>query len=110
MEAATRLRRLGYDNVGIHIGDGSLGWAEHAPYDKIIVTAAAEVMPPALLQQLRPGGRMVLPTGLVEDQRLTVVEKDGAGRAHVRELCPSGSVCSRRCGERRRRDASCRGQ
>ena len=86
VEAASRLRRLGYANVGIHIGDGSLGWAEHAPYDKIIVTAAAELVPPALLQQLKPGGRMVLPTGLAEDQKLTVVEKDVAGRAHVREL------------------------
>jgi protein-L-isoaspartate(D-aspartate) O-methyltransferase len=86
VEAAARLRRLGYLNVGIHIGDGSLGWAEHAPYDKIIVTAAAELVPPALLQQLKPGGRMVLPTGLAEDQTLTVVEKDVAGRARIREL------------------------
>jgi protein-L-isoaspartate(D-aspartate) O-methyltransferase len=80
--AGARLRQLGYDNIG----DGSLGWAEHAPYDKIIVTAAAELVPPALLQQLQPGGRMVLPTGLSEDQKLTVVEKDAAGRAQVREL------------------------
>jgi protein-L-isoaspartate(D-aspartate) O-methyltransferase len=86
VEAAARLRRLGYDNIGIHIGDGSLGWAEHAPYDKIIVSAAAKLVPPALLQQLKPGGRMVLPTALTEDQKLTVVEKDAAGRAHVREL------------------------
>jgi protein-L-isoaspartate(D-aspartate) O-methyltransferase len=87
VEAAARLRRLGYDiNIGIHIGDGSLGWAEHAPYDKILVTAAAELVPLALLQQLKPGGRMVLPTGLAEDQKLTVVEKDVAGRARIREL------------------------
>ena len=86
VEAEARLRRLGYNNIGIHIGDGSLGWAEHAPYDKIIVTAAAELVPPALLLQLRPGGRMVLPTGLAEDQKLTVVDKDAAGRPHVREL------------------------
>jgi protein-L-isoaspartate(D-aspartate) O-methyltransferase len=86
VEAAARLRRLGYENVGIHIGDGSLGWAEHAPYDKIIVTAAAKLVPPALLQQLKPGGRMVLPTALTEDQKLTVVEKDAVGRAHVRKL------------------------
>jgi protein-L-isoaspartate(D-aspartate) O-methyltransferase len=88
VEAAARLRRLGYENVGIHIGDGSLGWAEHAPYDKIIVTAAAKLVPPALLQQLKPGGRMVPPTALTEDQKLTMVEKDAAGRAHVRELMP----------------------
>jgi protein-L-isoaspartate(D-aspartate) O-methyltransferase len=88
VEADVRLRRLGYDNIGVHIGDGSLGWAEHAPYDKIIVTAAAELVPPVLLQQLRPGGRMVLPTGLAEDQKLTVVEKDAAGRARIQELMP----------------------
>jgi protein-L-isoaspartate(D-aspartate) O-methyltransferase len=86
VEAEARLRRLGYDNIGIHIGDGSIGWAEHAPYDKIIVTAAAELVPPALLHQLKPGGRMVLPTGLTEDQKLTVVEKDAAGRTRLREL------------------------
>ena len=86
VEAESRLRQLGYDNVGVHIGDGSLGWAEHAPYDKIIVSAAAELVPPALLQQLKPGGRMVLPIALAEDQKLTVVEKDVAGRTHVREV------------------------
>jgi protein-L-isoaspartate(D-aspartate) O-methyltransferase len=86
VEAEARVRRLGYDNISIHIGDGSLGWADHAPYDKIIVAAAAELVPPALLLQLRPGGRMVLPTGLADDQKLTVVEKDGAGRAHLRDL------------------------
>jgi protein-L-isoaspartate(D-aspartate) O-methyltransferase len=86
VEAAACLRRLGYDNIDIHIGDGSLGWAEHAPYDKIIVSAAAKLVPPALLEQLKPGGRMVLPTGLAEDQKLTVVEKDVAGRTRTREL------------------------
>jgi protein-L-isoaspartate(D-aspartate) O-methyltransferase len=88
VEAESRLRRLGYDNVGVHIGDGSLGWVEHAPYDKVIVTAAAELVPPALLQQLRPGGRMVLPAGLAGDQKLTVVEKDAGGRARIQELMP----------------------
>ena len=86
VEAAACLRRLGYDNIDIHIGDGSLGWAEHAPYDKIIVSAAAKLVPPALLEQLKPGGRMVLPIALAEDQKLTAVEKDVAGRAHVREV------------------------
>ncbi len=87
-EAEARLGALGVSNVGIRIGDGSRGWAEHAPFDRIMVTAAAELIPPALLQQLKPGGRMVLPTGLPEDQKLTVVDKDTSGRTHLRELMP----------------------
>jgi len=87
-EAEERLRGLGYDNVGIRIGDGALGWADHAPFDRIIVTAAAELAPPALIQQLKPGGRMVLPTGTAEQQKLTVVEKDAAGRTRIRQLMP----------------------
>ena len=85
-EAEARLRQLGYANVGVRIGDGSRGWPEHAPFDKIIVTAAADLVPPALIAQLKPGGRMVLPTGLSEMQRLTVVEKDAAGEVELREL------------------------
>jgi protein-L-isoaspartate(D-aspartate) O-methyltransferase len=85
-EAEERLRQLGCGNVGIRIGDGALGWADHAPYDKIIVTSAAELVPPALIQQLKSGGKMVLPTGPAEGQKLTVVEKDAAGRTRLREL------------------------
>jgi protein-L-isoaspartate(D-aspartate) O-methyltransferase len=85
-EAEERLRRLGYDNVGIRIGDGALGWREHAPYDKIIVAAAAEAVPAALLDQLKPGGRLVLPVGPAEEQKLTVVQKDAEGRVHTQEL------------------------
>jgi protein-L-isoaspartate(D-aspartate) O-methyltransferase len=85
-EAEKRLRQLGCGNVGLRIGDGAVGWADHAPYDKIIVTSAAELAPPALIQQLKPGGRMVLPTGPSEGQKLTVVEKDTAGQTRLREL------------------------
>jgi protein-L-isoaspartate(D-aspartate) O-methyltransferase len=87
-EAEARLRRLGYANVGIRIGDGSRGWAEHAPFDKIMVTAAAELTPPALIEQLKPGGRMVLPTGPAAMQRVTAVDKSPTGRVELRELMP----------------------
>ena len=88
LEAEARLARLGYPNVEIRVGDGSRGWAEHAPFDKILVAAAAEVVPPALVEQLRPGGRMVLPLGGEEAQMLTVVDKDAAGQVTRRELLP----------------------
>ena len=87
-EAEARLRRLGYANVGIRIGDGSRGWAEHAPFDKILVTAAAELTPPALIEQLKPGGRMVLPVGATDAQTLTVLDKDALGRVTRRQLLP----------------------
>jgi protein-L-isoaspartate(D-aspartate) O-methyltransferase len=87
-EAGARLTRLGYRNVEIRIGDGSRGWAQHAPFDKILVAAAAEKPPSALLEQLRPGGRMVLPLGSAEGQLLTVVEKDAEGRIAGRASLP----------------------
>jgi protein-L-isoaspartate(D-aspartate) O-methyltransferase len=86
--AETRLRRLGYAHVGIRICDGLRGWAEHAPFDKIIVTAATELMPQALIEQLKPGGRMVLPMGPSAMQKLTVIDKDAAGRVELRKLIP----------------------
>ena len=61
--AGERLRRLGYDNIRIHVGDGTLGWLEHAPYDAIIVTAGAPKVPKPLLEQLAGGGRLLLPVG-----------------------------------------------
>ena len=73
-QAAERLRTLGYRNIATQIGDGSCGWPEHAPYDAIVVAAAPSEIPPALLEQLAPGGRMVLPVGESE-QRLTVVTR-----------------------------------
>jgi protein-L-isoaspartate(D-aspartate) O-methyltransferase len=86
--AEARLERLGYSKIGIRVGDGSRGWAEHAPFDKILVAAGAERVPPALLEQLKPGGRMVLPLGPAEGQRLTVVDKEADGDTRVRELIP----------------------
>ena len=87
-EAETLLTGLGYGNVGIHIGDGSRGWADHAPYDKIMVTAAAIEPPEALLDQLKPGGRMVLPVGPTDSQRLTIIDKDQAGQFRFEKHIP----------------------
>ena len=83
-----RLHQLGYSNVTVGIGDGTRGWAEHAPFDKILVTAAAEVPPTALLDQLAPGGRMVLPLGPEEIQQLTVIDKADDGRVRTQTVIP----------------------
>jgi protein-L-isoaspartate(D-aspartate) O-methyltransferase len=87
-QAERRLQRLGYLDVGLRVGDGSRGWPEHAPYDKILVTAAAERVPSALLDQLRPGGRIVMPLGGTEAQMLATVDKGGEGPARVRRVMP----------------------
>ena len=72
----------------VRVGDGSAGWIEQAPFDKIMVAAAPDLVPPALIHQLNPGGRMVLPAGLPVAQQLVVVDKDGTGRTRTRELLP----------------------
>ncbi len=87
-EAETRLRQIGCFNVEIRVGDGSRGWSDHAPYDKIVVTAAADKPPGALVQQLKPGGRMVLPMGADEAQVLAVVDKEADGKIRVHESIP----------------------
>lgn len=74
-QSAERLRRLGYGNVQVHIGDGTLGWPEDAPFDAIVVTAAAPDIPPPLAAQLANGGRLIIPVGTPEEQRLLRVEK-----------------------------------
>ena len=81
-----RLTGLGYKNIALRVGNGALGWAEHAPYDRIMVTAAPDLIPASLLQQLKPGGRMVLPTGIPDRQQLMLVEKSGQGRISTREI------------------------
>ena len=87
-EAETRLRLLGYHNIEVRVGDGAQGWPEYAPFERILVTAGAQRVPEALFAQLAPGGRMVLPTGVPDDQRLTVVEKDRKGRMLMRSVMP----------------------
>lgn len=87
-EAARRLRRLGYTNIEIKIANGYYGWPEHAPYDKVIVTAAPELIPPPLINQFKPGGRMVIPAGLSDSQQLILVEKSLDGRLTTKELLP----------------------
>jgi protein-L-isoaspartate(D-aspartate) O-methyltransferase len=77
--ARANLERLGYTNVHTKIGDGYHGWTEHAPFDAILVTAAPDEVPAALLAQLRPGGRMVIPVGRRLDQNLMVVAKAADG-------------------------------
>ena len=87
--ARERLKRLGYRNVEVRVGDGYYGWPEAAPFDAILVTAAASHVPPPLVRQLRPGGRMVIPVGSpFLTQHLTVVEKDEAGRVTTRQILP----------------------
>jgi len=76
--AAARLKNLGYDNVNVKITDGYFGWPEHGPYDAIIVTAAAEFVPPPLLEQLKEGGKIVIPIGSpFMNQMLMLIEKKG---------------------------------
>ena len=87
--AASVLRRLGYANVTVRSGDGYLGWPDEAPFDVILVTAAPEAVPAALVAQLKPGGRLVVPVGPVHDvQDLQVIEKDAAGRVSTRSVIP----------------------
>ena len=87
--AAERLARLEYDNVTARIGDGYYGWKEHAPFDLIIVTAAASHIPPSLIEQLKPGGRMIIPisTGFYVEY-LMYVEKQLDGSVHTEQGLP----------------------
>ncbi len=86
-EATARLERLGYDNVTTKIGDGYHGWEEHAPFDAIVVTAAASHVPPALVRQLKPGGRMIIPVGgRFMVQQLLLIEKTDDDEVITRQI------------------------
>jgi protein-L-isoaspartate(D-aspartate) O-methyltransferase len=86
-EAAARLAALGYRNVSARAGDGYRGWPEHAPFDAIIVTAAAPAVPQALVEQLKPGGRLIIPVGAQWDaQQLLMIDKDAAGATSTRRI------------------------
>ena len=87
--ASKRLKRLGYKVIQSKTGDGYYGWTEHAPFDAIIVTAAAGQIPPPLIKQLAPGGRMIIPVGgRFATQSLMLIEKDKDGKIHSRSLMP----------------------
>jgi protein-L-isoaspartate(D-aspartate) O-methyltransferase len=85
-QARQRLRRQGCGNIKLRIANGYHGWSEHAPFDKIMVTAAPDLVPPPLIRQLKNGGKMVVPAGLSDAQQLVLVDKDRDGRVTMREM------------------------
>ncbi len=85
-KAQVRLKKMGYGNVFFQVGDGSLGWPEKAPFDRIMVTAAAGQIPPALTEQLAPGGRMVIPVGPRGWQDLMLIKKSKKGKLSQQSL------------------------
>lgn len=87
--AAPRLKDLGYHNIVTKIGDGYYGWEDEAPFDSIVVTAAASHIPPPLIKQLKPGGRMIIPVGSrFMAQQLVIVEKETSGNVITRQVLP----------------------
>ena len=92
-DAKSRLSRLGYENVEMRQGDGYYGWREHAPFDAIIVTAVGSRIPPPLIEQLKPGGVMILPVGgRFTAQHLVLVNKNAAGETTTRQILPVSFV------------------
>ncbi len=86
--ARRRLAEQEAINVELRIGDGSKGWSEHAPFDKILVAAAPDLIPTPLLAQLKPGGKMIIPAGIADAQQLMLVEKNEKGQLNVEEILP----------------------
>lgn len=86
--AKHNLAEMGYDNIHVKAGDGYHGWEEHAPFDAIVVAAAPATIPQPLLDQLKPGGRLVIPVGEAGDQHLRLVEKTKDGKIKERNLLP----------------------
>jgi protein-L-isoaspartate(D-aspartate) O-methyltransferase len=86
--AIRRLKQQGYTNIEVRIGNGYAGWPEHAPFDRVIVAAAPDLIPPPLINQIKTGGRMVIPVGLLGAQQLVLVEKDLNGRVTTKEIMP----------------------
>ena len=81
-----RLKREGYTNVEVRVGNGYFGWPEHAPFDKMIVTAAPDLIPHPLINQLKAGGKMVISVGLPDAQKLLVIDKDMNGKIRTKEI------------------------
>ncbi len=89
IKAKKRLKRLGYSNISSKIGDGYFGWEAYAPFDAIIVTAAADHIPPPLIKQLKKGGKMCIPVGQPYfTQVLKLLEKDEQGKIHIYDIIP----------------------
>jgi protein-L-isoaspartate(D-aspartate) O-methyltransferase len=86
--AKQRLRQQGCSNVELKIANGYRGWSEHAPFDKVIVTAAPDLIPPPLIHQLKAGGKMVIPAGLPDTQKLILAEKLANGTMTTKEILP----------------------
>ncbi|HHW32461.1 MAG TPA: protein-L-isoaspartate(D-aspartate) O-methyltransferase [Clostridiaceae bacterium] len=85
-KAKKRLGALGFSNIYYKVGDGSIGWQEYAPYDRIMVTAAARVLPDELINQLANGGRMVIPIGPPDLQELKLITKTSNGDIHIKTV------------------------
>ena len=104
-QVTTRLKRLNYQNITVRIGDGYFGWEERAPFDAIIVTAAADHIPPPLVNQLKPGGRMGIPVGgRFQVQNLLIVEKALDGTVTTKQVMPVRFVPLTRSQKKNKKD------